>query len=77
MRVQFLEIYNEEVRDLLAPPQGLAAAGGGSGSGAFGSGACTPLPGARGGIIIRECPDGQIVVTGGRLPYCLRARSLP
>ena len=43
VRAQFLEIYNEEVKDLLAPSA------------------------ANRSIAIRECPDGQIIVTGGLL----------
>lgn len=43
VRAQFLEIYNEEVKDLLAPSA------------------------TNRSIAIRECPDGQIVVTGGLL----------
>jgi hypothetical protein len=41
VRAQFLEIYNEEVKDLLAPSAATRS------------------------IAIRECPDGQIIVTGG------------
>jgi hypothetical protein len=56
VRAQFLEIYNEEVRDLLAPP-------GSSSSGACMGSSLQDRP--RGsGIAIRECPDGQIVVAG-------------
>lgn len=56
VRAQYLEIYTEEVRDLLAPE----GTQGGSG----------------GGIAIRECPDGQIVVTGAGPcpPPCLAVR---
>ncbi|KAF6263956.1 P-loop containing nucleoside triphosphate hydrolase protein [Scenedesmus sp. NREL 46B-D3] len=60
VRAQFLEIYNEEVRDLLAPP----------GSSSSGGGMCTGgmlQDRQRGsGIAIRECPDGQILVAGAR-----------
>jgi hypothetical protein len=58
VKAQFLEIYNEELRDLL----------GGMHKGA---GALSTLPAAgssspphQRSIAIRECPDGQIVVTG-------------
>lgn len=57
VKAQFLEIYNEELRDLLSgmdqgsPSTGLAAVGSGS-------------PSQQRNIAIRECPDGQILVTG-------------
>jgi hypothetical protein len=65
VRAQFLEIYNEEVRDLLAPP-GSSSNGSGSSSGMCMGGILQERQ--RGsGIAIRECPDGQIVVAGGCL----------
>ncbi|WIA42371.1 hypothetical protein OEZ86_008376 [Tetradesmus obliquus] len=68
VRAQFLEIYNEEVRDLLAPPgsnSSSSSAGGSSSSGVCMGGVLQERP--RGsGIAIRECPDGQIVVAGAR-----------
>lgn len=64
IKAQFLEIYNEELRDLLAGA-GQGAAGSCAG-GAFGAAAATgsPTQQPQRGIAIRECPDGQIIVTG-------------
>ena len=54
VRATMVEIYNEEIKDLLA-----AAGGGGGGGG--GAGAAGGRP-----IAIREAPDGSIRVFGAR-----------
>lgn len=77
VKAQFLEIYNEEVRDLLAPPGSQAVSTGGGavpfsiGNSVFSSkldssslAGVGPLGGQRSSVAIRECPDGQIIVTG-------------
>lgn len=77
MKAQFLEIYNEELRDLLAGfDSGSSSCGGGAGQqlldakhaaeAAGGSSTCStysPTKQQR-SIAIRESPDGQISVTG-------------
>ncbi|KAF8057282.1 FOLD2 [Scenedesmus sp. PABB004] len=82
VRAQFLEIHNEELRDLLAPPCAAPAAGGTGGAGSAFSASAGGAGGAggggaqRGGIAIRECPDGQIVVTGAREEAAARCEDL-
>lgn len=61
VKAQFLEIYNEELRDLLAGrDQDTASPGASPAAGCCGS------PSHQRPIAIRECPDGQIMVTGER-----------
>lgn len=74
-----MEIHNEELRDLLDPPESQAAISAGealpfcnsNSSGAYSNrpysssaGSFGLVGGHRGGAAIRECPDGQIVVAG-------------
>lgn len=61
VKAQFLEIYNEELRDLLA---GLDAGSVGAGPSAAGSPPGSGSPTKLRSINIRERPDGGIIVTG-------------
>lgn len=72
VKAQFLEIYNEELRDLLG---GLDQQGSATDQQQLSSSspqhspgpACSGSPSQQRSIVIRECPDGQITVNGENL----------
>ena len=66
VRAQFLEIYNEELRDLLAgvTQQGAGSSCSASPSTAAAAATSSPTQPSQRSCAVRECPDGQIIVTG-------------
>lgn len=69
VKAQFLEIYNEELRDLLTGYNQGRADPNSSPQHSPGP-ACSGSPSKQRSIAIRECADGQIMVTGEHMDAC-------
>lgn len=80
MHVQFVELYNENFRDLLL--NALPGSGSAAGGGTTAAGNAAPSPAGGAGIVLRESPRGGISavgltrhhVTSARAAYRLMAR---